>query len=350
MGELVIDGVDVVDCRDLVGPGDDGYLVAVHAGGVTGWYGPVRPAAAAMLHDHLIPLAIGCLVGDHTGLAARLRGQWDAPVGVDVSWAIGALDCAVWDLHGRAEGVSVAELLGAAGPPTVTRAYGSLLTLDIHDDANADTVADLADGGWWFTKWGLRASAGHDETADVRRLERAVRRVGELVGGPAAFDALWTWNPPRITRFGQLVGPDEIVWLEEPLTHHDTPWYAQVPALSPKLALGERVRHGDDPAALLGIGSLAAFTLDVVGCGGLTAAAHLTRQARAAGVPVYPHGRSLVPAVHLAAAFPDVVPAVEYQVQWQPHRDHLFHHPITAERGLLMAPQPLGLGPIPRRR
>src|SRR5207342_1254902 len=83
------------------------------------------------------------------------------------------------------------------------------------------------------------------------------------------------------------------------------------------VATGERLLVNHDPEGVLALRPHA-FTFDVVACGGLTRAAQLTAAARAADIPVFPHGRSFVPAVHLAAAFPHAVSAVEYRLQWEP--------------------------------
>jgi L-alanine-DL-glutamate epimerase-like enolase superfamily enzyme len=116
------------------------------------------------------------------------------------------------------------------------------------------------------------------------------------------------------------------------------------------LAVGERMLIGDDDARLIELVRPAAFTLDVVGCGGLTRAVELVAVARKAGVPVYPHGRSLVPAVHLAAAFPDAVVAVEYQLAWEPVRRSLFAGSWLPQFGQLRLPSTPGLGTTPRSR
>ncbi|MEV6598815.1 enolase C-terminal domain-like protein [Actinoplanes sp. NPDC051346] len=346
MADLKIDAIELVDCRDLAGPGDDPFIVEVRAGSAAGWYGPLCAEVAASINA-LRERALEAPINDHAGLASRLRPAGVGPVASNMSWAIGALDCAVWDVHARAEGVSVAELLGAGGPPTEVPAYASLLSLNVHDDRNSDTITDIAADGWQFTKWNLRPGLGLAAGTDAERLAMAIRRVQALAGTAAAFDALWAWSASLTRHFGALAEPGDIVWLEEPHPHHDAPGYSTASAQVP-LGLGERLRLSEEPV-LLALPALAAFTVDVVGCGGLTAAVNLVRRARDTGVPVYPHGRSLLPALHLAAAFPDAVPAVEYQVRWQPRRNQLVHHPADVNTGRITIARPMGLGPTPRR-
>ncbi|GAA3766780.1 mandelate racemase/muconate lactonizing enzyme family protein [Plantactinospora mayteni] len=345
-----IESIETVDCSDLVMPGDDAYLIAVRAAGHTGWYGPVSGPVAILLDTCVAPFAIGVPVVDHDNLLIRLHRALGAPLGTLASWAIGALDCAVWDLHGRMEERPVSVLLGSSGDQSAVPAYASWLRLDLGAGFSARMVRRVAGQGWWFTKWSLRPDPQLDVEADAKRLALIVRQVSETVGAPAAFDALWSWDDALMLRFGELVDPAGLVWLEEPLNAYDMARYGALATPRPPLALGERLHLGDDPMPLLGLPALRAFTPDVVGCGGLTAALSMVRQAMAIGVPVYPHGRSLVPAVHLAAAFPDAVAAVEYQVQWEPRRQTLFVDPIQCDAGRALVPEAPGLGLTPRRR
>ncbi|AYF30428.1 hypothetical protein CSH63_23865 [Micromonospora tulbaghiae] len=91
-----------------------------------------------------------------------------------------------------------------------------------------------------------------------------------------------------------------------------------------------------------------AFTFDVVACGGLTRAVDLVAAAAARGIPVYPHGRSFVPAIHLAAAHPGAVPAVEYRLQWEPGRQQRYALPWRPTKDVITIPRSPGLGAAPR--
>jgi L-alanine-DL-glutamate epimerase-like enolase superfamily enzyme len=348
MNDLNIDKVEIVDCTDLVGPGDDGHLVAVHAAGQIGWYGPVSVAAATALDGSLATSAIGVDVTDHSGLLSALHGASAKPGDAVTSWAVGALDCAVWDLHARIEQKPVAALLSTTARSHVP-AYASWLTLDVQL-ADAETIQRVAGQDWQFTKWSLRRSHGLPVADDAMRMAGVVHQVAEATGAPAAFDALWTWDPTLALGFSEQADHAKMIWLEEPLGTHDGTGYSDFATECPPLALGERLHLGDDPKELLALPNLGALTIDVVGCGGLTVAAGLVAEAAAAGVPVYPHGRSLLPAVHIAAAFPEAIAAVEYQLQWEPHRQLLFTGPLECEGGQVVVPSAPGLGPAPRRR
>jgi len=50
----------------------------------------------------------------------------------------------------------------------------------------------------------------------------------------------------------------------------------------------------------------------------------------------------------VAAAYGDVVRAVEYQVAWEPRRQASFTHVFVPERGSIRVPDRPGLGLVPR--
>lgn len=92
-----------------------------------------------------------------------------------------------------------------------------------------------------------------------------------------------------------------------------------------------------------------AFTFDVVWCGGITEARGWLGAALDARVPVHLHGRAFLPAVHLAAAFPDAAGAVEYQVVWEPRRQRALRGTLRPDGGHVVLPDRPGLGMEVRR-
>lgn len=306
-----IERISILDLHELACPGDDYLFVGVYGGGRTGWYGPVStPVArrASALTGH----AFGRAATDHTGLHHAMQRAAPDRGDADGSWAIGAVDCAVWDLHAQLAGVPVARLLAPSAADRVAL-YASWLRLDLTRGQATDDVDRVGQDGWLFTKWGLRRAPHNGTDAEADRLAAAVELAVSTLGQAAAFDALFTWNLSLARRFAARVDVSMLRWLEDPLAGMDTPGHQELAARLP-LALGEQLLAGDDHAAILALRP-AAFTLDVIGCGGLTRAVELITAAHAATIPAFAHGRSLIPALHLAAAFPHAMPAVEYQLQ-----------------------------------
>ena len=341
--------IDVVTAGSRTRRGDDAAFVAVHSREHTGWYGPVGDDVAAYVEDVLSDAVTGEPAIEHEALhAALVQPAAGARTTTAASWAIGAVDCAAWDLHGQLTGLPVAGLMSPSAVRTVPL-YASWLSLDLGRPDSLDAVSRTTHGGWLFTKWGLRRGAlAGDRAAEAARLSATVRRATAAAGEALALDAVFTWDVALATCFAEQVDPRAMRWIEDPLPESDIESYREVPESLP-LAVGERLLITSDTRAVLAQRPRA-FTLDVVGCGGLTRAIDLTASASAAGIPVYPHGRSFLAGVHLAAAFPAAVGAVEYRLQWEPARQQLYRQPRLPQGGTVTVPEAPGLGTTPRSR
>lgn len=344
----VVNRVEIVDLRADAMPGDHGFFVAVHANGCVGWYGPVASKVARFAAT-LTNTVLGTPVADHRTLHEQLHARaLHSPVSIDrrtVSRAVGALDCALWDLHGHLTGQPVAHLLSSQ-PVDSVATYAAWLSLDLTAPPAEEMITRVARDGWPFTKWGLRRAPGSGAGSGAADVRAIAEQVAQWAGGRAAFDAVRTWD----TAFTQEFARTDLawlLWLEDPLPDE---FDAQYPELAPgvPLALGERLLLNDDPHNIVALPGLRAFTVDVLGCGGLTRALDLITAARTHRIDVIPHGRSLIPALHLAAAHPDIVPCVEYQLPWEPHRQTLYTQAHTPKDGRIALGQTPGLGLTPR--
>jgi L-alanine-DL-glutamate epimerase-like enolase superfamily enzyme len=348
LNTAAITEVRVADFQHAVGLGDDGFFIAVQAGGVTGWYGPVSSAVGTYVGKFLREALVGLSPINHSAVFEQLRRATRAHTGPVSSWAVGAVDCAVWDLHGHLVGLPVAGLLREE-PGQVVAGYASWLRLDIASAAGRDHAKRIADEGWAFTKWGLRRDIAYPDEAEARRLSETARHVMDAIGAHAAFDAVSTWDITFTATFADSVASEKLLWLEDPCRGQDIQTYRQVADTGLPLVYGEHLQLSDDLSRLVENVLPVALTLDVVGCGGITRFLDLLPTARAHGLRIYPHGRSLNPAAQLAAAFPDVIAAVEWRVQWEPNRQQLYTDPTIPTNGQLRLPATPGLGTTPRR-
>lgn len=345
----VVEQIEIVDLSVGIKPGDYGSFVGIHSGRQCGWYGPVSKTVATYVERNLSTITLGWPVFDHRALLDRFRlfvaegtSQSDAK---SQSWAIGAIDCAMWDLHGKIVAVPTANLL-ADQPSSSVAAYASWLRFDQSAHDAACIIAKVAAEGWAFTKWGLRRQVGDNAS----RMRSMSHRVAQAAGGRAAFDALGTWDLESTVTFARDADLGHIIWLEDPLPTELSSGYDRLASLETlSLALGEHLLIADSTMSLFSYGNRVTLTFDVVGCGGLTRAVELMTTARRHGMSIVPHGRSLVPALHLAAAHRDVVPCVEYQLQWEPRRQSLYTTPRSPDHGHIWLGESAGLGVTPRR-
>ncbi|MFD9562575.1 enolase C-terminal domain-like protein [Streptomyces sp. NPDC059994] len=348
MSHYAIERLEITQVREGVIAGDDALFVSVHGAGEVGCYGPISARIGAYARHTLASVVQGADAADHPGLLARLRVAARTVPSDIASWAVGAVDCAAWDLHGRLASCPVADLLGTGTPQRSVAAYASWLSQDLTSCDDLDVLCGVAAGGWRFTKWGLRRAPGDSADVAGARMAQAVARGFEAVGAAVAVDAVGTWTPALAVAFARSVDANGLRWLEDPLPHHDLDIYGLISSTGLPLAIGERVHCDEDPGGLIQYIRPSALTLDVVGCGGLTRAVQVLDLTQSHAVPIYPHGRSIVPGLHLAAAFPEAVPAVEYRLQWEPRRQRLYDVPLLPEHGRINLSATPGLGTTPR--
>jgi len=130
--------------------------------------------------------------------------------------AIACVDCAIWDLVGKAVGRCACELLGGYRSELPIISIGGYYMegkthADIGREMEAYRLAGMA--GCKFKVGGLTP----DE--DARRVEAARRAAGpDFV---LAVDANRGWTAPDAIRFAHLVEPLDIRWFEEPCHWYD---------------------------------------------------------------------------------------------------------------------------------
>ncbi|MET8557092.1 enolase C-terminal domain-like protein [Streptomyces sp. NPDC004959] len=319
-------------------PGDSQFAVIAEARGVSGVFAPVDELPAVLVSARLGQGAVGERVTDHEGLLRSLLADLGPHAAGLGRWAVGALDCAVWELHGRLADRPVAALLSER-PARQVPVYASRLSLDLNSVSAAESVAATAAEGFAFTKWGLRSGDAHELVA-------CAERASSWAGHSVVMDALGTWDHALAEELAPLLAPETVRWVEDPLPRTDRAAYERLRtrAEALRIGFGERLTHVEDLVELLEHCRPDALTFDVMWCGGITEARGWLDAASRAAVPVHLHGRSFVPAVHLAAAFPDKTEAVEYQMEWEPRRQRALREPLLPETGRVVLSDRPGFG------
>lgn len=176
------------------------------------------PEIIRLIHDDLAPLLRGQDLADVEGTWSRLfalsHASRDRKLLME---AIACVDCAIWDLLGKARGENVCALLG--GRPgrrlpviSIGGYYREGKTLaDIGREMESYRAAGMA--GCKFKVGGLAPEA------DAERVRAARAAVGSNF--VLAVDANRGWSMEDAVRFAHLVEPLDIRWFEEPCHWHD---------------------------------------------------------------------------------------------------------------------------------
>ncbi len=259
------------------------------------------PEIVRIIRDELQPLLKGLSIYTYERLWQRMfqlsTANRDRKTLLE---AIACVDCAIWDVMGKAAGRSVRELLGGYRESNPIISIGGYYM-------EGKTLADIGREMEMYRNAGMAGCkfkvGGLTPEEDARRVEAARKAAGpEFV---LAVDANRGWSAQDAIRFARLIEKFDIAWFEEPCVWHDD------------VALMARVRMkssipinaGQSEITLAGVRRLIdanavdLVNYDVSECGGVTDWRRAAALCQAAGIELAHHEESQI-AQHLLAAVP----------------------------------------------
>ena len=302
--------------------------------GLTLFGGPLTPVLHKAVST-LAALTVGLDPLPIEALRLKLLGAagFSGPPGI-FTLALAAIDCALWDLAGKAANLPLATLLGGARERVPTYASGAL-GRDLPLDVLAHTAARLVQCG--FRQIKLQLGGAATTAAEVER----VRVVREAVGLDVVVlaDVNQRWSVKQAISVGHQLAPFQLGWLEDPIAHEDIEGLAQVAAALPMpIATGE-YHYGISPfRRLLSSRAVDIVMIDLARVGGITPWRKVAALAEAFEVPVVSHVLPEIH-VHLVAGAPN-----GFVVEYMPWTLALFERTPEFITGELLVPQRPGLG------
>ncbi len=225
--------------------------------------------ALAVLRDHLVPGVVGrgpATVSEHLARVAWVRGH---------HMARAALEMALLDLAGRAAGVSLASVLGAAADRVPAG-------VSIGIQASLDATYALIDGylAQGYRRIKLKCRPGYDI-----ELARGVRsRYPTTLVMLDANSAYRLSDAPTL----QALDAFDLMMLEQPLAHDDLVDHAALQAqLRTSICLDESVESVTDARAAIALKAGRIVNIKAGRVGGLIPAVGVHDVCRAAGWPVW---------------------------------------------------------------
>jgi L-rhamnonate dehydratase len=314
--------------------------------GHTGLFGPIQPTQAFIVKQTLRPFLLGRdplaieLLHDQ-----MLRLDRHGRSGMFMT-AISVIDCALWDLKGKAWDQPVYRLLGGPTRAEVP-AYASMLGFSTEPAEAVATALDYREQGYTAQKWFFRYGPGDGSEGFARNVALA-QALREALGPhyPLMFDAYMGWDLPYATEMVRALEPLRPAWVEEPIPPERVASLRQIrQAAAVPLATGEHVYTRWQAKELLANQALDVLQVDPDWTGGISELVKVCALSSAFDTPVIAHGHSLLPALHVAAAqSPQTVPMVEYLIRYQETKQ-FFHTPIVRpQAGLVRPPELPGLG------
>ncbi|MBI2917101.1 MAG: mandelate racemase/muconate lactonizing enzyme family protein [Chloroflexi bacterium] len=250
------------------------------------------------------------------------------------TYAVAAIDTALWDLRGKAAGLPVHRLLGSNRDRVPTYASHDLWrTSGLNELAGA--AAALVEQGFKAMK--MRVGGESNPEKEVER----VRVVREAIGRDIALmlDANQAWSPSQAVITGRKLEPLDIYWLEDPVAAEDIDGCARVAAaLDIPIAAGEREFARPGFRRLLEGKAIDIAIVDLQRAGGITEWTKVAAMLGAWNIPVATH---VAPEV-LCHAFAPLANGLT--VEYMPWSFGLLKELPQIENGFLPLPQKPGLG------
>ena len=280
----------------------------------------------------------------------RETTYWSGNGGI-VTFAISAIDMALWDLAGRLAGVPLYRLLGGKRRDRV-RAASSI----IFDTANLAGIgrqfADLRARGYEVLKGGW----GHDLSIafgrDARRDLAIVRTVREAVGDDAEIivdvAAGSGWTASHAITMARAFEPYRLYWLEDALAEGDLDgWKRLRAATATALCTGEKGWTVPHFRGLITSGALDIIMIDPGRAEGVTGTKKVIDLAADGGLSWNAHSWSsalnTAASLHLAAASPNVL-LLELKPEPSPMQNDIVTDPIEMRDGWIAVRDAPGLG------
>lgn len=307
--------------------GIEGYGYT-YTGGVGG------STIATMLNKELIPIVIGqdadCIEKLWNDMMWRVHYVGRGGI---ASFAISAVDIALYDIRAKRAGLPLVKLLG--GSNDRVKCYGGGIDLNFDLPKLMANTQKYLDQGMKAVK--IKVGRPNLEE-DLERIAEVRKQIGPNIDFMA--DCNMKWSVDKVMRARKTLLDNNLYWLEEPLIPEDYEGLRKIANLGiVAVAGGENYRTYYEFHNVLKFGHLDFVQVDVGNIGGITGFLRVAHLTQANNLPLCSHGMQELH-VSLLSAFPnsDYLEIHSFPI------DRYTEHPLKIENGFAIAPSVSGTG------
>lgn len=320
-------------------------VVEITAGDVAGLgYTYGSAAIATMIRSDLADVVVGhaALDTDRSWHAMNAAVRNSSRRGL-ASYAIAAVDIALWDVKARFLGVSIGDLLGGGHREFPAYGSGGFTSLTVWQ--LQDQLQKWVGGG--LTR--VKMKVGTSPSQDPRRVEAARTAIGP--DADLYVDANGAYTRTQALSLAQSFADNGVVWFEEPVSSEDIDGLRMVNCRVPPgidVTAGEYATVLSDFRNLLDARAVGCMQADVTRCGGISGFVRVAALCEAHEVDVSTHAAPHVSTV--AAAGARRIRHIEYFTD-HVRVEHLLFDGVTEPSHGILAPNTgAGLGLTFRRQ